>query len=78
MSSIVKAVDTFIFVATTSTSVTLSGIGFEVLFILFFTGLVCAKTVTNKVSFEISMKNCDKQENYFERAEQTINTFDEL
>ena len=74
ITTILKSFDTFVIIATTTSSITLSltGIGFIVI------PLACALSVGNKVLFEIIINNYNKYKKQYERDQQSIKSFDKL
>ena len=78
LTTLLKSFDTFVTVATTSSSITLflTGIGFQVIPIS--TGKACRLITSKKVVYEINMRNFIKYKKQNEKDQQTIKSFDEL
>ena len=73
-----KSFDTFVVFATTSTSVSLSVGGIGLIVTPSLTGVGCGLTISNKVIYEIVLQNYNKHNKLYERAEQTVKSFDKL
>ena len=71
ISTILKTYDKFVIVATTSTSATFSVIAFGFFVIPIPTRVACSLTFSNTVLFELFMPDCDENEIFDERAQQT-------
>ena len=75
LTKIIKSVDTFVNIATTSSSITLSFSGSGLKVKPKSTAAACGLTITNKVVFELVKQKYSNPKN-LERAQQTINSFD--
>ena len=70
--------DTFVIIATTSSSVTLSLTGIGLIVIPISTASACALSIGNKVLYEIIINKYNKNKKQYERDEQTIKSSDKL
>ena len=77
LTTILKSVDTFVF-ATTSNSVTLSVTGIVLIVIPISTGTVYGLSCSNTVIFGIILQKCSKQIRHYQRAQQTMISFDKF
>ena len=73
-----KSFITFVIIATVSISLTLSVTGIGLTVIPISTGVTCGLKISNKVVYETVMQRFNKHEKPFERAQQTINSFDDI
>ena len=78
LTTILKSFDTFVIIATTSSSITLSLTGIGLLVIQKSTASACALSIGKKVSYEIIKNKFKKYKKFSERDQQTIKTFDKL
>ena len=78
VTTILKLIDTFVFIATTSSSITLSvtRIGLKVIPVSIETE--CGLSTGNKVIYEKVMQKYNKYKNQFEKEQQTIKSFDKI
>ena len=78
LTTILKSYDTFVFFATTSSSITLSltGIGFIVIPIT--TASACALSIGNNVIYEVKINKYKKYKEEYEKDQQTIKSFDKF
>ena len=73
-----KSFDTFVIIATTSSSIRLSFTGIGLIVIPISTGLACGLTISNKVIYEIVMQKYNKYNKHYQKDQQTIKSFDSL
>ena len=78
LNTILKPFDTFVFFATTSSSIILSPTGSGLIAIPISSSVVCGLAINNKVIFEIIMQKYNKYKKQFEKDQQTIESFDKL
>ena len=78
LTTILKSFDTFVIIATTSSSITLSltGIGLKVIPIS--TASACALSIGNKVLYEVIINKYNKYKKQYEHDQNTIKSFDKL
>ena len=73
-----KSIDTFVILATTSSSITLSLTGFGLIVIPISTGIACGLSVSNKVLYEVIINKCNKNKILYAKSQQTISSFDKI
>ena len=78
ITTILKSFDTFVIIATTSSSITLSLTGMGLIVIPISTASACALSIGNKVIYEIIVNKCNKYKKQYERDQQTTKSFDNL
>ena len=78
INTILKSFDTFVIIATTSSSITLSLTGIGLIVIPISTATACGLSIGNKVLYEIIINKYNKYEKLYERDQQTIKSFDKL
>ena len=78
LTAILKSFDTFVIIATTSSSITLSVTGFGWIVIPISTGISCGLSVSNKVIYEAIINKNIKNKELTEKDQQTKNSFDNL
>ena len=78
ITTILKSFDTFVIIATTSSSITLSLTGIGLIVIPISTATACDLSIGNKVLDEIIINKYNKYKKLFERDQQTIKSFDKL
>ena len=78
ITTILKSIDTFDIIATTSTCITLSITGIGLIAIPISAATVCGLSITNKVLYEIVMQKYNKYKKLNEKDQQTIKFFDKL
>ena len=78
ITTILKSFDTFVIVATTSISFTLSLTGIGLIVIPISTTSSCALSIGKKVLYEIIINKYNKYKKLFEKDQQTIKSFDKL
>ena len=76
--TILKSFDTFVIIATTSSSITLSLTGIGLIVIAISTASACALSIGNKVIYEKIINKCNKYKKQYEKDQQTIKSFDKL
>ena len=78
ITTILKSFDTFVIIATTSSSITLSLTGIGLIAIPISTATACGLSVGNKVFYEIIINKYNKYKKLYERDQNTIKSFDKL
>ena len=76
--TILKSFDTFVIIATTSSSITLSLKGIRLIAIPLSTASACALSIGNKKKCEIIINKYKKYKKQYEKDQQTIKSFDKL
>ena len=78
LNTILESVDSIVFIAATSTSITLSvvGIGFVVLPVS--DGIACTLSLGNKILHKLILNKYNKYKKQYERDQQNIKSFDNL
>ena len=76
LTTILKSFDTFVNIASTTSSITLSLTGNSWVGIPTSTGIACGLTISNKVIYEIVMQKYKKYNKHYEKDQQTIKSFD--
>ena len=78
ITTILKSFDTFVIIATTSNSITLSLTGIGLIAIPTSTATACGLSIGNKVLYEIIINKYNKNKKLYERDQNTIKSFDKL
>ena len=78
ITTILKSIDTFVIIATTSSSVTLRLTGIGLVVIPITTASACTLSIGNKVIYEIIIYKYNKYKKQCEKDLQTIKSFDKL
>ena len=78
ITTILKSLDRFVIIATSSSSITLSLTGISLIAIPISTATACGLPIGNKVIFEIIINKHIKTKKQYERDQQTIKSFDRL
>ena len=78
ITTILKSFDTFVIIATTSSSITLSLTGIGLIAIPISTATARGLSIGNKVLHEIITNKYNKYKKQYERDQQTIKSFDKL
>ena len=78
LTTILKSFDTFVIIATTSSSITLSLTGIGLIAIPISTATACGLSIGNKVIYEIIINKNNKYKKHCEKDQQTIKSFDKL
>ena len=78
ITTILKSFDTFVIIATTSSSITLSLTGIGLIVIPISTTSACALSIGNKVLYEVVVNKYNKYKKLYERDQNTIKSFDKL
>ena len=78
VTTILKSIDTFVIIATTSNSITLSLTGIGLTAIPISTATACGLSIGNKVLFEIIINKYYEYKKQYEKDQQTIKSFDNL
>ena len=78
ITTILKSFDTFVFIATTSSSITLKFTGVELIVIPISTATACGLSIANKVQYDIINNKHNKYKKRYEKDQQTIKSFDKI
>ena len=78
ITTLLKSFDTFVIIAKTSSSITLSLTGIGLIVIPISTASACVLSVCNKVLYEIIINKYNKYKKLYEKDQQTIKAFDKL
>ena len=78
LTTILKSFDTFVIIATTSSSIALSLTGIGLIAIPISTATACGLSIGNKVLYEIIINKYNECKKLYERDQQTIKSFDKL
>ena len=78
ITTILKSFDTFVIIATTSSSITLTLTGNGLIAIPISTATACGLSIGNKVIYEIIVNKYNKYKKQYEKDQQTIKSFDKL
>ena len=78
ITTILKSFDTFVFIATTSSSITLSLTGFGLIVLPIPTALACALSIDNKVLYVIIINKYNKYKKQYEKDQLKIKSFNKL
>ena len=73
-----KSFDTFVIIASTSSSVTLSVTGIGLIVIPISAAIACGLSIGNKVFYEVILNKYDKYKKQYEKDQQTIKCFNKL
>ena len=76
--TILKSLDTFFIITTTSSFITFSLTGIGLIVIPILTGIACRLSIGNEVLYEVIINKYNKYKKQFERDQQTIKSFDEI
>ena len=78
ITTILKSFDTFVIIATTSSSITLSLTGIGLIVIPISTASACDLSIGNKLLYEVVVNKYNKYKKLYERDQNTIKSFDKL
>ena len=78
ITTIPKSFDTIVIIATTSSSITLSLRGIDLIAITISTATACGLSIGNKVLYEIIINKYSIYNKQYEKDEQTIKSFDKI
>ena len=78
ITTILKSFDTFVIIATTSSSITLSLTGIGLIAIPISTATACGLSIGNEVLYEIIINKYNKYKKQYGRDQNTIKSFDKL
>ena len=78
ITTLLKSFDTFVIIAKTSSSITLSLTGIGLIVIPISTASACVLSIGNKVLYEIIINKYNKYNKLYEKDQQTIKAFDKL
>ena len=75
LNTVLESVDSFIIIAATSTSITLSVTGVGVIILPISAGIACTLSLGNKVLHKLIINKYNKYEKQYERDQKTIKSF---
>ena len=78
ITTILKSFDTFVIIATTSSSITLSLTRIGLIAIPISSAIACGLSIDNKALYEIIINKYNKNRKLYERDQQTNESFDKL
>ena len=78
LNTILESVDSIVIIATTSTSITLSITGIDLIILPISAGIACTLSLGNKVLHKLIINKYNKYKKQYERDQQTIKSFDKL
>ena len=78
LTTILESFDTFVIIATKTTSITLSVTGIGLKAIPISTATTCGLSFTNKILYVIVMQKYNKYKKLYEKDQQTIKSFDKI
>ena len=78
LTSLLKSFDTFVIIATTSSSITLSLTRIDLIVLLIQAVIACGLTISDKVIYEIIMQKYSKNKKQIEKDQQTFKSSDNL
>ena len=78
ITTILKSFDTFVIIATTSSSITLSLTGIGLIVIPTSPASACALSIGNKVLYEVILNKYSKYKKQYERDQERIKTYNKL
>ena len=78
ITTVLKSFDTFVIIAATSTSITLSLTGIGLIVIPISTASACVLSIGNEVIYEIIINKYIKYKKQYEKDQKTIKSFDKL
>ena len=78
LTTILKSFDTFVIIATTSSSITFSLTDFGLIVTPISTATACGLSLGNNLLFEIVMQKCNKYKEQYDRDVETNKSFDDL
>ena len=78
LNTVLESVDSFVIIATTSTSITLSVTGFGLIILPISAGIACTLSLGNKILHKLIINKYNKYKKQYERDQNTIKSFDKL
>ena len=78
LNTILESVDSIVIIAATSTSITLSITGIELIVLPISAGIACGISLGNKILHKLIINKCNKYKKLYERDQNTIKSFDKL
>ena len=78
ITTILKSFDTFVIIATTSSSITLSLTGNGLIAIATSNATACGLSIGNKIMYEAILNKYNKNKKRYEKDQQTFESFDKL
>ena len=78
MNTVLESVDSIVFIAATSTSITLSATGVGLIILPISTGIACTLSSDNKILHKLIINKYNKHKKQYERNQNTIKSFDKL
>ena len=78
LNTVLESVDSIVFIAATSTSITLSVTGIGLIVLPISAGIACTLSLGNKVLHKLIINKYNKYKKQYERDQNTIKSFDKL
>ena len=78
LNTALESVDSIIIIGATSTSITLSATGVDLIILPISAGIACTLSLSNKVLYKLIINKYNKDKKQYERDQQTIKSFDKL
>ena len=78
LNTVLESIDSIVIIGATSTSITLSVIGFGFVILPISAGIACVPSLSNKGLQKLIRNKYNKNKNQYERDRNTIKPFDEL
>ena len=78
LNTILESVDSFVIIAATSTSITLSVTGVGLIILPISAGIACTLSLGNKILHKLIINKYNKYKKQYERDQNTIKSFDKL
>ena len=75
LNTVLESVDSIVIIATTSTSITLSVTGFDLIILPKSAGIACGLSLGNKILHKLIINKYNKYKKLYERDQQTIKIF---
>ena len=78
LNTVLESVDSIVIIAATSTSITLSVTGIDLIVLPISAGIACGLSLGNKILHKLIINEYNKYKKLYERDQQTIKSFDKL
>ena len=78
LNTVLESIDGIVIIAATSTTITLSVTGIGLIILPISAGIACGLSFSNKVLHKLIINKYNKYKKQYERAQQTIKSFDKL
>ena len=76
MNAVLESVDSIVIITATSTSITLSITGVDLIILPISAGIACTLSLGNKILHKLIINKYNKYKKQYQRDQQTINSFD--